>query len=140
LNIILDSDGDGISDDIEVLIGLDPNNRQDVQFIEINHSYFYFIDTNNDGNYDSLYNPTGRITNIGILDDGRLLLDVYLGTDWDYYYNPLTSEITPYNEYKNSSDEFPWIYLIIIITIILVILIIFLLFKFGYLRIEEYYE
>lgn len=132
-----DDDNDGVPDEIEELIGSNPKEGSNIQYININDSDFYLIDSNSDGAYNYVYNPTGRTTALGLSEDGKLLLDVVGDEKWDYYYNPSNSDITPYQEKTDSSDDFPWMIPLIGIIIIIVLLTIFILYKKGYIWIEK---
>jgi subtilisin family serine protease/nitrous oxidase accessory protein NosD len=124
-----DDDNDGVPDTVEESIGSNQKSGSDVLLIDINGSDFYLIIKDGDLIYDCLYNPTGRITDVGIAKDGTLLLDVFGDENWDYYYNPLNSEVDEYKEKTDSSDDFLWMIMVVGIIIIVVLLILFILYK-----------
>ena len=129
-----DDDNDLINDYTELNLGSDPLNNLDVKQIKQIEGGFV-VDIDNDEIHDRFYNSnSGIITTINVKDDGTYLLDINGDGKWDYIYNPLSDSIESYEE--KSSDDFPWIPLIIGFIILIIIVTIFLLFKTGYLYIE----
>jgi len=135
INIVLDSDNDGWSDEKEEMIGSDPTNKSEIIDIIINGVTCYLINIDADTQIDKFYNPEINIsTTLEIRDDGKYLIDTDGNSKWDYVYDPASKAVTPYRE--KPTDEFPWL-LVIIGIIIAIIVIIIILFLTGYIRIEE---
>jgi PKD repeat protein len=129
-----DDDNDGIKDIMEDFIGSNSKNGLDSTFIEIEGEDFYLIDINDDGIYDKLYNVLGSITDTKVTGNGKILLDFDGDSKWDYYYDPASSQITPYEEILGFDTSTLLIVLIIIIVILSGIVV---LFKLGFFRFEK---
>jgi thermitase len=139
VTIALDSDGDGISDEVEVTLGSDPTNKSDVVTIDIDGTAYYLVDTNRDGQIDIFYNSNTKKTTTAGLEDGKYLIDINGDDKWESTYDPASKEVTPYVEKTSkTSKEFPWS-LAIIGVVIAIVVIIALLYLTGYIRIEKEY-
>ncbi len=105
INIILDTDGDGLSDNIEERLGSDPTNKSDVTKTPINNEVYYVVDTTGDGKPDKLYNPDtdddNSITTIKIKDKDYYLLDTNNDGIYDTFYNPENEEYTALEQDEN---------------------------------------
>jgi PKD repeat protein len=132
-NIILDSDADGLSDEIEMMLGSNPENATDVTQISIDGTTYYLVDINNDGQPERFYNLATNINTTIKIQDGKYLLDINGDGKWEKIYDPASKEVTPYEE--KPSKEFPWL-LVIIGVIVAIVVIIVILFLTGYIRIE----
>ena len=125
----VDDDGDGLTDSIEESIGSNPKDNSDVETIFVENTIFYIVDTDNDNQWNILYNPgTGlktKITN----QNGVFYLDINGDGNYDYTYNNGLFVYRP----------FPWLQVILAAAGIILI-IIAILFKTGiiYLYEEEY--
>ena len=129
-----DDDNDYINDETELNLGSDPKNNSDIKQIKQIDGGFA-VDIDGDGIHDKFYNSNnGIITTINVKDDGTYLLDVNGDGKWNYIYNPLSDSIESYEE--KSSEEFPWIPVIIGLIILIIFTAVYLLFKTGYLYIE----
>jgi len=134
-----DDDNDGIDDWIEEMIGSNPCNSSDIRKIEINNKYYYLSDSDNDSKFDKLYYE-GKITNVGINEDGLYTIDINGDDSWDYIFNPVSDTIIVYSVENPKKDDLPWIPLIVIIVIISIVAILLILYKLGFIRIEEVEE
>jgi hypothetical protein len=121
-----DSDNDGLKDNIELSIGTNPNNPNDVLFVIIQSTTYCLIDTNNDGNFNYLYNPSNGVKTLVEKKEGYYLLDINNDKNWDYRYS------NGFYEAYVAPFEVPWLYIAIGI-IIGIIIILFILFKKGVL-------
>ena len=125
----VDDDGDGLTDSIEESIGSNPKDNSDVETVFVENTIFYIVDTDNDNQWNILYNPgTGlktKITN----QNGVFYLDINGDGNYDYTYNNGLFVYRP----------FPWLQVILTAAGIILI-IIAILFKTGiiYLYEEEY--
>ena len=125
----VDDDGDGLTDSIEESIGSNPKDNSDVETVFVENTIFYIVDTDNDNQWNILYNPgTGlktKITN----QNGVFYLDINGDGNYDYTYNNGLFVYRP----------FPWLQVILAAAGIILI-IIAILFKTGiiYLYEEEY--
>ena len=112
-----DDDADGLLDTIEISLGSNSKNNNDVESIFLENQLFYIVDTNNDGLGNILYNVQDDSSNKIKKQDSSLYLDIDDNGAWDYKYsNGELFEYTP----------FPWLQVIIgaagVILIILAIL------------------
>ncbi|GAI32469.1 unnamed protein product, partial [marine sediment metagenome] len=122
VTVTLDSDGDGLSDEIENIIGSDPNEETVFIILEISGVEHYLIDIDNDEKYDAFYNSTSKITTAVELKDGKYFIDDDGDGTFDYIYNPATGEITSYQ--PEEPGEIPWTYIVAAVIIILIVIIV----------------
>jgi hypothetical protein len=144
----LDTDGDGISDDIdtdddndglddetEEDLGSDPKDETDVLTIEIGDNTYHFVDTDGDGEFDTIYNPQSDKSAEVSIKDGKISFDITGDGEPDYIYDIPSGKISEYEE-EEQPEPFPlWLALLAIIIVIIIIIV--ALFKMGYLYVEE---
>ena len=141
-----DSDGDGLSDSIEILLGSNLSDSSDVNEIVINNNIHYIIFTSYSKNilfYNSI-SETSCILESN--DDGNYLIDYDCDGKWDYIYDPLFGSIIRYEEPPSGNNsifsfpsDFPWLWILIGIIVIAILLIILFLFKRGYIYFYDEY-
>ena len=125
-----DDDNDGLSDELENLLGSNARKFGDITFLIIEGTTYCLVDTNGNGKSDVLYNTFTEIQTGVSIKNNDMHLDINGDGEWDYTYNQgiLTVYEAPF--------EIPWLYVILgIIGIIL--LIIYVLFKKGILFFYE---
>jgi PKD repeat protein len=66
-----DDDNDGLSDEIEEVIGSNPQNKYDVKKINKNGKVFFLIDTDNDNNWNYIYDPAKNNFLAYIIDEQK---------------------------------------------------------------------
>jgi len=145
----LDTDGDGISDDIdtdddndglddetEKDIGSDPKDETDVLTIMIGDDYYHLIDTNDDGIFDKIYNPQTKQSAGVTIDGDKIHIDTTGDGKPDYTYDVPSGDIAEYEKEEEKPEAFP-MWLAVLAIIIVIIIIIIALFKMGYLYLEE---
>jgi len=97
--IILDSDGDGLSDATEIDLGLNPHNTSDIQEIKIEGQTYYLLDSNKDGVLDTFFDTTTHIcTPLTIGTDGQTLIDSDGDGKANYILNLATGEVLIYQQ------------------------------------------
>ena len=137
--IELDADLDGLSDNLEIQLGSNINNPEDVTIITINEVDHFIVSPSDETIL--YYNPTIDIASfMKSNDDGTYLLDENNDGTWNYIYNPTDGSINNYVASESqSSVKIPWT-IVGIIGIIGIILTILILIKKGYLYLydEEY--
>jgi len=126
----LDDDDDGLSDAFEDFFGSDKTDKSDVILISIESVSYYLIDKDNDGLGDILFNSDNNQIIDFQFNDQKLLIDIDMDGQWDYYYeNGIV-------EKYSSTDDFPLLY-ILIIAIAIVLITIIILFKTGVIVVYE---
>ena len=139
VSIDIDSDGDGLSDTIEKMLGSDPKNSSDAYGIDIDDVTHHIVSAAG-GEVIIFYNVISEdFSLLGFNDDGTYLLDADCDGEWDYIYNPLFDSVVQYEEPSDeeASFDFPLFWIIIGSVIVVIILITFLLFKKGYIYVYE---
>ena len=131
-----DDDNDGLDDETEEELGSKPKDGTDVTTIKIGENTYYLVDTDGDGEIDTIYNPqTGEDAEITV-EDEKISIDTDGDGEADYSYDTVSGEVTEYKgEKKEKPEEFP-LWLAILAIIIVVVVIILALIKTGYLYIE----
>ena len=129
-----DDDGDGLSDEIEILLGLDSKDGSDVISVVIGGTTHFIIDIDGNGCSDTYYNSNTAVQTKTKTENGKILLDVNNDAKYEYAYDSVNA-ITRYEELF----EIPWLYVIVAI-ILIALLVVFVLIKKGviYLYEEEY--
>ena len=139
LNIVieLDSDFDGLSDNIEIQLGSNMNDPSDVKIININEIDFVIISISEQTLL--FYNPYLDVTsNMESNNDGTYLIDDNNDGTWNHVYNPAEGSIQKYETSSSqSSTKIPWILVGITGAIIGIILTLLILIKMGYLYFYE---
>jgi len=137
INIEIDSDFDGLSDNFEEQINSNSNNPLDVINIKINNKNYYIISLSNK-NY-IFYNPILEFTNnIKIIDNKNLLIDENNNGKWDYIYNQAESTIINYKVTDILSFfKMHWAFFLILFIIISILCIVLILIKTGFIYIYE---
>ena len=139
LNIVieLDTDLDGVSDDMEIQLGSNMNDPFDVTIITINDVDHGIVYVSEDTTL--FYNPSIDDASLMKLnEDGLYLIDENNDGTWDYMYNPTGGTIQNYEiSSSQSSFRIPWAIIGLIGIIIGIILTILILAKTGYLYIYE---
>ena len=132
-----DDDNDGLDDETEEELGSKPKDGTDVTTIKIGENTYYLVDTDGDGEIDTIYNPqTGEAAEITV-EDGKISIDTDGDGEVDYSYDTVSGKVTEYEgEKKEKPEEFP-VWLAILAIIIVVVVIILALIKTGYLYIED---
>ena len=126
-----DIDNDGLSNQIELMLGSNPKNASDVKQVLIDGITYYVVDTNGDDRPDKFYIPvTGINTSMSLTAEGSSLIDI--NGDGKFEYTYFKGLIGTYEQ----PFQIPWLYVILGIVVI-VILIILLLFKKGILFLYE---
>ncbi len=128
-----DDDNDGLKDTTENALGSDPKNKDDVLSIPYEGSTYYLIDTNADKKYDTFYTLGGKITTLGYTDKGEYLIDIEGDNQWNYVYDPATSQIRLYEQ----EPSLPWLFIIIGIIVIVGIATVLLALLFSSKENEE---
>jgi len=137
-NILLDSDRDGLSDEIENILGSDPNNASDVISIVIDGKTDYLVDIDGDGTFDKFYDPSNGKNTTLKFESGKYLIDVNDNGKYDYIYNPAFGNVIVYAEEKYGAEEgLPIIFIAILMIVAVIIIIIAVLFKKGIIYIEK---
>ena len=131
-----DDDDDGLDDKTEEKLGSDPKDGTDVTAIKIGEDTYYLVDTDGDGEIDTIYNSQSKEA-VGVtVKDGKISIDTDGDGNADYSYDTTSGEVTEYEgEKKEKPEEFP-LWLAILAIIIVVVVIILALIKTGYLYIE----
>jgi len=120
-----DDDGDGISDIIEVFLGLDSKNFTVSQRISINDKNCYLIDETNDGLFDIFYNSTGNITSeVSSYSDTEYLLDDNGDGEYEYRYNATNGMLSKIEKNENKSAFDSLIIVLIILVILFTVLVV----------------
>jgi len=131
-----DDDNDGLDDEIETELGSDPKDETDVITIEIDEDTYYFVDTDGDGEIDTIYDPkTGESAKVTV-EDGKISFDITGDGEPDYTYDIPSGQIAEYKEKEEKPEPFP-LWLALLAIAIVAIIIIVVLFKMGYLYVEE---
>ncbi len=130
-----DDDNDGLDDEVEILLGSNPKNPEDVITLQIEGTTYYLIDTDDDGIYDTLYNPYTEESIPITVKEGKLLLDIDNDGVNEYIYDPVSQELAVYTEPKQN-EGFPFAFIILLLIGIIIVAIV-ILFKTGYLYIED---
>ena len=125
-----DDDNDGLSDEIENLIGSNARKFGDIVFLVVDGTTYCLVDTNGNGKSDLLYNTLTKFRTDVSINDNDIYLDIDGDGEWGYTYNQ--GVITDYE----APFEIPWLY-VILGTIGIILLIIFILFKKGILFLYE---
>jgi PKD repeat protein len=133
-----DDDNDGLNDEKEEEIGSDPKNPDDVIKLEIGDNEYYLIDTDEDGEIDTIYNP--QLGTYGPIEqeDNNIVIDTDGDGEVDYYYNQLSGQTTIYEKETKEKEKLPLMLITgIIAAIVVILLIVIYLFKTGYLYLEK---
>ena len=126
-----DSDNDGLSDTLEQEIGSDPENANEYVKPIIDGKTTYLVDTDNDGIYDTFYDPeTNTKTSVEQNEEGKYLIDSDGDGVVDYVYDPTSGAINPYKK-PTKPTEIPWSIVVLIIVALLIIAGIVYLYKKG---------
>jgi PKD repeat protein len=129
ITIILDANRNNISDVMDQAIGADIT-QVDLHSLSINGVWYYLVDTNHDGIYDTFYNPlTNKKTILGELDE-KQLIDIDGDGHYDYIYDPVLGLTAPYEEITTPLDS-PWFSVALSVIIFIVILLVVWLYKTG---------
>jgi PKD domain len=133
VTILLDANRNNISDIMDETIGADIT-LSDINPISINDQPYYLVDTNADGIYDTLYNPTTNTKAILGQQNGKQLIDINGDGQWDYLYDPALNYTTPYT-YEKTTSLFGSLLLIGLISIIIMsmIFLVVMLYRDGYI-------
>jgi len=100
-----DTDQDGLTDDIEELIGSNLENPDDVTSIILTDTTHYLVDLDNDGENDLFYNTiTQTTTDATLNENGEYEIDLDGDKKPDITYNPETGEIKIYEQKQSSAD------------------------------------
>jgi hypothetical protein len=124
-SIILDANRNNISDIMDQTIGADIT-QSDIISLMINGMMYYLVDTNHDGIYDVLYNPTSNTKNTLGQQEGNQLIDINNDGLWDFIYNPLLGSTSVYEKDNPPVDITLLAALIIVIILGAVILVVWL--------------
>jgi len=129
-----DDDNDGLDDETEEELGSDPKDGTDVTTIKIGENTYHLVDTDGDGEIDTIYNPqTGEAVEITV-EDGKISIDTDGDGKADYLYDTSSGEVAEYG--KEKYEPFP-VWLAVLAIIIAAIIVIIALFKTGYLYFDE---
>jgi len=131
-----DDDNDGIDDETETELGSDPKDETDVKTIKIGEKTYYFVDTDGDGEIDTIYDPETEESAKITIEDDKISFDTTGDGEPDYVYDIASGQIAEYKEKEEKSEPFP-LWLAVIAIAIVAIIIILVLFKMGYLYVEE---
>lgn len=136
-----DDDNDGLSDEIELSLNLDPLDKSDVKSVKIEGKTHFLIDYNNDSEMDSFYNSETKKVNNVYIDGKNIFIDVDDDGDSDYTYDKYIGIVQKYISPQNTDEGdttmgFPWSAFIITV-IMVVFLVVFLLFKKGIFYVYE---
>lgn len=131
-----DDDNDGIDDETETELGSDPKDETDVITIKIGENTYYFVDTDGDGEIDTIYDPETDESAEVTIEDDKISFDTTGDGEPDYVYDIPSGQVAEYKEKEEKSEPFP-IWLALLAIAIVAIIIIFALFKMGYLYVEE---
>ena len=129
--ILLDANRNNIPDIMEETIGT-PITEDDILQIYLNGDMYYLVDTNQDGIYDVLYNPTTNTKSTLGQHDEKQLIDVDGDGIWDYVYDPVLGTTSPF-ESGDAPSDFPWLIVAIIAISIIALVVIVWLYKTGWL-------
>ncbi len=127
-----DDDNDGLNDTLEQEIGSDPENANEYVEPIIDGKTTYLVDTDNDGIYDTFYDPeTNTKTSVEQNEEGKYLIDSDGDGVVDYVYDPASGAINPY-EKPTKPTEIPWPIVITILLALIAISVIIYFYKRGY--------
>jgi PKD repeat protein len=129
--ILLDANRNNIPDIMEETIGT-PITEEDILLIFINGDMYYLVDTNQDGIYDVLYNPTTNTKSTLGQQNGKQLIDIDGDGLWDYVYDPVLGTTSPY-EGGDASLDFPWLIAAIIAISIISLIALVWLYRTGWI-------
>ena len=126
-----DDDDDGLNDTMEQEIGSPQDNANEYVEPIVDGKTTYLVDTDNDGIYDTFYDPeTNTKTSVEQNEEGRYLIDSDGDGVVDYVYDPTSGAINPY-EKPTKPIEISWSIVVSIIVALLVIVGIVYLYKRG---------
>ena len=118
-----DDDNDGLNDTLEQEIGSDPENANEYVEPVIDGKTTYLVDTDNDGIYDTFYDPeTNTKTSVKQNEEGKYLIDSDGDGIIDYVYDPASGAIVP-KEKEILSPYKPLTITLIAVAIVIAILI-----------------
>jgi len=127
-----DDDNDGLDDDAEEKLGSNPKDGTDVVTITIGENSFHLVDTDGDGEFDTIYNSQSKEAEGITIEDGKVSIDIDGDGEADFLYDISSGGV---KEYDEKTEEFP-LWLAILAIIIVIVVIILALIKTGYLYIE----
>jgi len=126
-----DDDNDGLNDTLEQEIGSPQDNANEYVEPIIDGKTTYLVDTDNDGIYDTFYDPeTNTKTSVEQNEEGKYLIDSDGDGVVDYVYDPASGAIVP-KEKPTKPTEIPWSIVVSIIVALLIIAGIVYLYKKG---------
>ena len=136
IEVVLDSDNDGLYDSLEQSLGSSPDDESDVSSVSVG-SKSHFVVVSMSGDF-IFYNTTSENSSVMSLgSDGGYLLDDDGDGSWDYVYSPASSSFSVY--VVNTS--FVWqTWHFIVLGCLLVVFIVWLLFKLGIIYFITYEE
>jgi len=129
-----DDDNDGLDDETEEELGSNPKDGTDVTTITIGENSYHLVDTDGDGEFDTIYNSQSKEAEGITVEDGKISIDVDGDGEADFLYDISSGGVKEYSE-KTETEEFP-LWLAILAIIIVIVVIILALIKTGYLYIE----
>jgi hypothetical protein len=107
-----------------------------VKIIDIDGTTCYILDTDNDGQIDTFYNPGINKSTAVVLEEGKYKVDMDGDEKTDHLHDPVSGETSVYKP----DESYPLIYSVILLAIIIIIIVNAVLFKTGYLLVEKKFE
>ena len=127
-----DDDNDGLNDTLEQEIGSPQDNANEYVEPVIDGKTTYLVDTDNDGIYDTFYDPeTNTKTSVEQNEEGKYLIDSDGDGVVDYAYDPASGALVP-KEKPTKPTEIPWPIVITILLALIAISVIVYFYKKGY--------
>lgn len=135
--IKVDTDNDGVYDELEYAIGSNVNDPSDVRWL--NHSRFLYAVISVSQRNLFFYNASlDVVVPMDFFENDLFFIDENTDGTWNYVYSSLNHELFSYDEslYKKPY-EIPWLYIGIIAILCSVVAVIFVLKKLGHIYIYE---
>ena len=121
-----DDDGDGLSDVLEIALGSNPKNANDVLKVEYMSKNFYFVDITDDEVIDIFYSVESDLTtSLSSTDMKNFSVDIDGDNNFDFVYNSVTGEIKEYSSNSTVASNDLLLYGVIIVALFIILIFLF---------------